>query len=231
MRPRFVCVVVAIVLASVASVQADTTSWDAYTGFNSTSNTASDLWQYMGAPQGTNSGYWLLPVYGAFPGGMLGNAWQNSGDFPAVGAVSGEIRVQPELPGWASAAVIGWNSPITGNVAVSFSLTDLDAGANGPGDHPTYDGVTYNLFRAGDTTALSSGYVANGGASGTIDVSNVAVSAGTMLYLQIGPGTINHWYDTTGVSFTVTQTPEPSTIVILLTGVIGLLAYAWRKRK
>jgi hypothetical protein len=31
-----------------------------------------------------------------------------------------------------------------------------------------------------------------------------------------------------GVSY---QTPEPGTVVLLATGVIGLLAYAWRKRK
>jgi hypothetical protein len=28
-----------------------------------------------------------------------------------------------------------------------------------------------------------------------------------------------------------TQTPEPSTLALLATGLVGLLAYAWRKRK
>jgi hypothetical protein len=33
------------------------------------------------------------------------------------------------------------------------------------------------------------------------------------------------------VSFTVTTTPEPSTIVLLASALVGLSAYAWRKRK
>jgi hypothetical protein len=31
-------------------------------------------------------------------------------------------------------------------------------------------------------------------------------------------------------NFSLTTTPEPSTIVLLLTGLIGLVVYAWRKR-
>jgi len=222
-------VAAAIVLASAMSVQAAMT-WDAYTGFNSASNTTSDLWQYMRAAQGANDGYWLLPVYGSLDG--IGVSWHVQNNFPAVGAAEGEIRVHPELPGTtSSAAVIGWKSPITGNVDVSFLVTDRNAGANGPGDWPLvpYDGVTYNLFRKGDVTALSSGYVVNGYNSGTINVSNVAVSPGTMLYLQIGSAVDNHWYDLTGVNLTITQVvPEPAAAMLLLAGcAAGLI----RRRK
>jgi hypothetical protein len=53
-----------------------------------------------------------------------------------------------------------------------------------------------------------------------------------MLYLKVNDGTMNNWYDTTGVSFTVTEAvPEPSSVVLLAFGVISLLAFAWRKRK
>jgi hypothetical protein len=33
------------------------------------------------------------------------------------------------------------------------------------------------------------------------------------------------------VSVNTTAAPEPSTVVLLLTGLVGLSAYAWRKRK
>jgi hypothetical protein len=33
------------------------------------------------------------------------------------------------------------------------------------------------------------------------------------------------------ISFTLTQVPEPGTVMLLTTGLLGLLAYAWRKRK
>jgi hypothetical protein len=43
-----------------------------------------------------------------------------------------------------------------------------------------------------------------------------------------GAGTV---VDNVRVTATPTATPEPSTLVLLASGLIGLLAYAWRKRK
>jgi threonine dehydrogenase-like Zn-dependent dehydrogenase len=37
--------------------------------------------------------------------------------------------------------------------------------------------------------------------------------------------------DLTVVHATISEVPEPATIVMLASGLIGLLAYAWRKRK
>ena len=34
-----------------------------------------------------------------------------------------------------------------------------------------------------------------------------------------------------GVTITATPTPEPSTAILLVIGLIGLLAYAWRRRR
>jgi hypothetical protein len=41
----------------------------------------------------------------------------------------------------------------------------------------------------------------------------------------------NHILSDSDVARLATTSPEPSTIVLLITGVFGLLAYAWRKRK
>jgi hypothetical protein len=37
------------------------------------------------------------------------------------------------------------------------------------------------------------------------------------------------WYD--GVSYQAVASPEPSTMALIVTGLVSLLAYAWRKRK
>jgi hypothetical protein len=44
-------------------------------------------------------------------------------------------------------------------------------------------------------------------------------------------GTANEMIYIDKVSFGQPQVPEPSTVVLLVTGFIGLLAYAWRKRR
>jgi hypothetical protein len=67
-------------------------------------------------------------------------------------------------------------------------------------------------------------------------------AGGTDLYVrftaQQGPGETAYLFQTNSaatanlvVTGTVTATPEPSAIVLIGTGLFGLLAYAWRKRK
>lgn len=228
MRFKTLFAVAIICFASVATVQA--TVWDAYTEFNSAENSSANVWSYYRVNEDSNTGYSLLPLYTTFPY-TSHNGWVNTGaNFPAVGVDGGELKLQPEIDGSAS---IGWNSPITGSVDASFSVFDLDVGANGAGDHPSvpYDGIGYNLFKGGDATPLATGYVVNGGTSGTISVTGISVAAGDMLYLQVGDGTANNWYDYSGATFTVSEVPEPSTMILLSCGLISLLAYAWRKRR
>jgi hypothetical protein len=45
-------------------------------------------------------------------------------------------------------------------------------------------------------------------------------------------GSDGHWnYQISEIRFETVPTPEPSTIVLAITGFVGLLCYAWRKRK
>jgi hypothetical protein len=230
---RFVACV-AVSMVSLAVARADMTTWDAYSGFSSSANNSSQTWQYMKATTGANNDYELLPLFATVDVGF--GAWRSAvADpdntfLPYIGLNNGEIQLHPgDLTAGApytsgkAAAVIGWKSPVAGLVLASFSLADRNP-AQGS------DGVSYALFEQGNAVALTSGTINNGGASGTIDVSNIPVSLGQMLYLEIGPRTsINA--DWTGVTFSVTTIPEPSAFVLLSLGAVSLLAYAWRKRK
>jgi hypothetical protein len=128
-----------------------------------------------------------------------------------------------------TAPVIGWKSPITGAVNVSFSLTDLDGGGY-TDDNTTaqFYGVEYYLWNG--NTSITSGYMPNGQTTGTLTASNLSVSAGGMIYLMVSPY-IHNWSADTAVTFTVTQTPEPAAMTLLAAGAIAMLLYAWQKRR
>ncbi len=219
--------VAAMFVCGPEAVRADLT-WNAFDEFNSTSNTVNDTWQYLYAEGdgSNNTGYVPFSQYSAGVPDDL-PAWRN--DVPENWHFIGKdvnidplgLLVHPFGPP-AYIAAIGWKSPIAGVVNAELSVTDLNV-AEG-------DGQDWKLFKSGGATALSSGTILNGGTSGIITVSNISVASGDMLYLQINAGTTMAG-DMTGVTFTVSSVPEPSAITLLVCGLFGLLAYAWRKRR
>ncbi len=234
MRVRSIALSFSVMLALVVGLSmanGETTTWDAAADFHATGNTTDATWQYGYTTNagGSMSGYDLFTAYaGVGPGysAWMTDAWNFVGKDPAV---STELRVSPwnngELTDFRTAD-IGWKSPITGKVDASFSVTDQNTVY-----HPSFDGVTYWLFKSGSSTALSQGVMADAGTTGTITVPNITVASGDMLYLQIGPGA-NCSADLTGISFSVTQSvPEPAVLTLVGSALFCLVAYAWRKRK
>jgi hypothetical protein len=236
----------AVVALVAAAAQADVT-WDAYNGFISGPNaqSASNTWQYLSVEGGGfNSGYTLLDRWGDNGNGVAINGWTNTQSYDTwhnqmivKDTANGELRVHPyfdtsnpSAPNLAT--TIAWRSPITGLVDVSFSQTLRSSGGEGA----LYDGVDYWLYKSGaaDAEYLEHGTVAAAGpgsTSGVITRTGISMVAGDMLYLQVDPRGAYNW-DMTGVSMSVTSAvPEPSTIILVGTGVVGLLCYAWRKRK
>ena len=234
-RKTLLTVVVAFVIGIGSTAQA--TVWDAYSGFHTTGNDSNATWQYLHNVPGTNSGYVHFDEYGLSPAGY--NAWSRSdGDWEHLGkdpTITTELVLQPYSPyneagATDVASTIGWKSPVTGLVNVSFSLTDRWPNA-------TTDGVEYWLFKSGSATALANDILLDvgtgtqgqaGNTTGIMSINNVAVASGDMLYLQVGPrGRYNN--DLVGFNFTVSEVPEPGTLTLILCGLSGLLAYAWRK--
>ena len=78
-----------------------------------------------------------------------------------------------------------------------------------------------NPSRQGDTP-ISDLYVK------TLDVSGIT-AAHTAKYVRLDVRSTNEWGGLVELSFTAI--PEPGAIVLLATGLLGLLAYAWRRRK
>jgi hypothetical protein len=221
----------AVFLFGLPTLQAEMV-WNAYDQFNTTAGTndSSQTWQYLRATDGSYTDDELLPTYMASYFGW--NCWrQTDSELPYIGkdVADGEIRLHPgNLSAPApyttgkNQAVIGFKAPYTATYSVSYSMTDR---ATGDGD-----GFSYGMYKGG-VGLLASGYWDDGGASGLLSLTNVSMSAGQMLYLNVGNrATISS--DLTGVYFQVSSPiPEPGTCTLCGLGMIGLLAYAWRKRK
>jgi hypothetical protein len=66
----------------------------------------------------------------------------------------------------------------------------------------------------------------------TKNISDLSVAVGDKIYVIVGYGSnSNGLGDTVGMFQTITYTPEPSSIAILGSAIVGLLCYAWRKRR
>jgi hypothetical protein len=65
----------------------------------------------------------------------------------------------------------------------------------------------------------------------TVDASATDESLGHYIGVSFNGAQSYPSIDDVALSFTTTSVPEPASVVMLVTGLLGLLAYAWRKRK
>jgi hypothetical protein len=121
----------------------------------------------------------------------------------------------------AGVAVLRWTAPEAGIVDISalFSTSSTSA--------------TVGASLVKDGMAITSGSIV-GGTTNTFDasMSGLAVIAGTKLDFCIDDGGNGYGNDMSSLDLTVTLSiPEPATLSLLALGAIGLVVYAWRKRR
>ena len=125
------------------------------------------------------------------------------------------------------ASVMVWTAPAAGTCNVSAVFTALQA-LEGR-DANCYISTGGSLTNLGLASIGAVSYnVSTGYGSQSYSNPSITVAEGDIIAFAVGGG-----LEATGLNATVTLTtiPEPSVMAILATGLFGLLAYAWRKRR
>ncbi len=100
-------------------------------------------------------------------------------------------------------AIVGWHSPLTGSVAITGGVSDMDSQCG--------DGVLWYIDK--DATNLASGSIVNGGSqnflsgTGGNSLGDIAVNQGEFIYVSIHPNT-EYTCDSTEVDLTITLNPD-----------------------
>ncbi len=129
----------------------------------------------------------------------------------------------------AGQSLINWSffqGRFSDNVSSTGFAVTFYAGAFAGADDVDITGVT----QIGSTASLAALSADVNGRinSGSVNISGVA--DGTEIWLRIVSTTEGGYAPIDNISVSVSSIPEPSTIILLSFSLLGLLAYAWRKR-
>lgn len=234
------CVAASLLLALAGPLQAET--WNVASDFSITNGNPNDRWTYGhvswsgGGPDmstGQVQAYDEALTADAPVAGL--HVWRDTGvSDPNVGynptsnsALSGwgitwnpgDFGVGPYI---YQASGASWTAPASGLYDISASFTK----------NQSWSAVGVNAYVYHDASQLFSGNTGTTNLSSVSYNGQVSMLAGERLTFLAGPDITDPSlasYATLGV--TITSVPEPGTVVLLATGLLGLLAYGWRKRK
>lgn len=191
------------------------------------------------------SGNWACPGWndsGAY-GGAVPGVWVTMADVPSglLGDEAVAAQTMVLHPGMdATCSIVEWTAPAAGYYSVSAIWNNIntfskDAVGSDVDYNPGVDVHTY-LNGASIYDGFTSKYNATGAA--TMSARTLSLAAGDKLDFIVSPlglsGTIDGLYplafDMTTFNATISTVPEPSTLALFGSALIGLLVYAWRRK-
>jgi hypothetical protein len=157
----------------------------------------------------------------------------NGGGGSLEGGVSAGCGLQPgNVFGYSLSPT---NAPLGWNVNEITSYASWDAGGGGRSSQG-YSVIAYGADWSVKGVLPAQTYVdATGKVASKVDITDLGWTGVSMLVFRDfiaappGLGNVYHEFDVFGTP--TSNVPEPGTIVLLATGLIGLLCYAWRRRK
>lgn len=191
------------------------------------------------------SNLWRCPGWNAtgLYGGSVPGVWVAMDNLPA-GLIGDEAVAAQSMflhPGNdATCSIVQWTAPAAGYYSVSAiwnNVNTFDPAA--VGSETAYNaGVDVHTYLNGVSIydGVTSKYDATGAA--TMSAQTLSLAAGDKLDFIVSPlgasGTIDGLYplafDITTFNATISTVPEPSTLALFGSALIGLLVYAWRRK-
>ncbi len=219
MKTRFV--LLSLVVLAFASLAQAATVYDPATDWSISNGNPNGTWSYL---NGSGTLYSRSGMDSAAPAAGL-QWWKNpSGDDPNMTYNS----TDGELVGWGihwapheigmgpsgdpNGTILRWTAPTAGDWTVNALFTRTQEVNSGGSIYVTHNNT--EVFSHGVGNYLDSSTYAD----------TLTFAAGDTLSFRV-----------TGDAFvrpeiTISDVPEPTSVVLYATGVLGLLAYAWRKR-
>jgi hypothetical protein len=141
---------------------------------------------------------------------------------PSMTPAKDEIGVHPGdgLTG-GYYAFINWTAPRAGMVNIATTFESISNGTS----------ATADVYIMKNYSWLVNGNIHAGNPTLAYNLTAIPVAANDIITVDVGNGADGNGSDHVGVFHAITYVPEPSSMAILGSALIGMLAYAWRKNK